>query len=264
MFLRKLFNSENKLTWVFIDLLIVIIGVYCAFLIQNYAENQKNAKERDRVVTALKYEMEAFRFLMTEISAGMKGETQKMKAILAETNYSDFSNSRFIEPQYDYQTIEYALNLQNSSIVDFELYNALQSLYVEIKKIEHAERLLTETSRRYHTLPSNLNKESDAYKLGWTENYDNFVRYITLTEDRGSISSRIAKASTSSLSLVNKRLGPKKSKQIETELILGYAKKVASEEHAVLLGKKYFPSFSEKEIKQLYQQATQSKSNTKE
>lgn len=58
MFLRKLFSKDNRLTWVVIDLIIVIIGVYCAFAIQSYADNQKISQERDRVLTALKYEME--------------------------------------------------------------------------------------------------------------------------------------------------------------------------------------------------------------
>lgn len=254
MFLRKIFSSDNKFTWVIIDLFIVIIGVYCAFLIQNYAENEKNAKESDRIITAMKYEMEAFRFLMSEISAGMSADARRLYGILGESRYTDYSNFRFIEPQYDYQTIQYALNLQNSAIIDFELYNKLQSLFVEIKKIEHAERLLTETSRRYKTLPTSLDKSSNEYILTWAENYDNFVRYVTLVEDRAGISGRIAISSTDALEIINERLGPK-AKEIEKELILGYAVNFDNEEQAIFLGKKYFPNFTEEEIRQLYRQA---------
>ncbi|MEO9482285.1 MAG: hypothetical protein ABJG47_02520 [Ekhidna sp.] len=255
MFLRKLFNSENKLTWVLIDLIIVIIGVYCAFLIQSYAESEKNLKERDRVVSALKYELEYFRFQMTQISGGMTGYSAQLTEVLEKGSYGNFSDFRFIEPQYDYQTIQYALSLQNSEIIDFELYNVLQSLFVEIKKIEHVERLLTETSRRYKTLPSNVSKETTEYKLTWTENYDNFDRFVTLIADRGGISSRIASASEGALPLINKRLGAQKSRAIERELISKNMGVAENEKEAVFLVKKFFPDFSEEEIRELYRQA---------
>ncbi|WP_370090031.1 hypothetical protein [Ekhidna sp.] len=261
MFLRKLFKAENKFTWVLVDLLIVIIGVYCAFLIQSYAEQEKNEKEKDRVITALKYELEAFRFQMTEFSLGMISYAQELSSTLKEGDYANFSDFRFIEPQYDYQTIQYSLSLQNPEIVDFELYNTLQSLFVEIKKMEHVERLITETSRRYHTLPSNLSKQSPEYKLAWADNYDNFNRFVTLINDRGNIAKRIAIASENALPLINDRLGEKKAKAVEKDLITQNLDKVKSEDEAVFLAKKLFPDFSEEEIRQLYRKANEESSS---
>ncbi|MEP1035300.1 hypothetical protein [Ekhidna sp.] len=264
MFLRKLFNSENKFTWVLIDLLIVIIGVYCAFLIQSEAEDAKNAKEKDRVVTALKYELEAFRFQMSGISQGMGNYSKRLSSVLQQGNYENFSDYRFIEPQYDYQTIQYALSLQSSEIIDFELYNLLQSLFVEIKKIEHVERLITETSRRYRTIPSNVNKETIQYKMTWTENYDNFDRFVTLITDRSGISARVAEASAGALPLINERLGQKKSRAIEKQLLMENMDIARNEQEAVFIAKQFFPNFSEGEIRELYQQANQSDSTQSE
>ena len=102
MFLRKIFSANNKLLWVLVDLFIVIIGVYCAFLMQNYAEQSKNAKEQDKVLTALKYELEFFRYRMFETSLGMQGKLRGLKEIQAKGSYDYFSDYRFIEPQYDY------------------------------------------------------------------------------------------------------------------------------------------------------------------
>ncbi len=255
MFLRKLFSTKNKFIWVLIDLLIVIIGVYCAFLIQNYAENEKNLKERDRVITAMKYELEAFRFQMTEISRGMAGYAKQLSAFQQQGTYGNFSDYRFIEPQYDYQTIQYALSLQNSEIIDFELYDVLQSLFVEIKKIEHVERLLTETSRRYRSIPGNISNETTEYKLVWTDNFDNFNRFVTLIGDRSSISGRIAEASVEALPLINARLGYEKSHAIERELLLENMDIARNEQEAVFLAKQFFPNFTEEEIRQLYREA---------
>ena len=254
MFLRKLFSSDNKFTWVLIDLLIVIIGVYCAFLIQSYAETQKNRKESDRVLTALKHELEFFRYRMYETALGMKNEGEKLLTVRASRSYVDFSNYRFIEPQYDYQTIEYALNVQNTEIIDFELYEVLQSLRVEIKKIEYVERLLTETSRRYRSLPEKLDPKSTTYQLILSENQDNFDRFVTLITDRGGISARISKASTEAIPILNERLGEEKTHEIERQIILENVDLVDNEDQAVVLAKRLFPDFSEEEIRELYKQ----------
>lgn len=228
------------------------IGVYCAFIIQNYAEKEKNNKERDRVLTALKFEIELFRFTMSEISIGMDGYSKELKSTLSQGEYSNFSDYRFIEPQYSYQIVEYSINNQNVQIIDFELYDELQKLFSEIKKIEHVERLLTETARRYLTLPSNINRSDNTYKLAWAENYDNFNRFVILIRDRGQIATRIAEASTNALPLINQRLGAAKTKQIETEILIRNIDRVRNEEEAVYLVKQYFPSFTKEEVVQLY------------
>lgn len=252
MFLRKLFSNDNKATWVVIDLIIVIIGVYCAFLIQNFAEDNKTQKERDRVLTALKYEMEIFRYRMHETTLGMQALEADLRSIKDKGSYTSFADYRFIEPQYDYQTISYALNLQNTEVVDFLLYDQLQSLFVEIKKIEHAERLITETSRRYHSIPPQLQKSAPAYAVIDTENKDNFNRFITLVGDRADISGRIAEASAVAMPIINERLGSRKARDIERQIIVDNSDKAQNEDEAVRLGELFFPNFSDAEIRELY------------
>lgn len=255
MFLRKLFSPGNKFTWVLIDLAIVIIGVYCAFLIQSYSKTAQNRKEKEHVLSALKLEMEFFRYRMYETSLGMAAKSNELIAVQNEGDYANFSDFRFIEPQYDYQTIQYALNLENPDIVDFELYNVLQSLFVEIKKIEHVERLITETSRQYKSLPAALKKGSVPYEIIRSENHDNFQRFVRLIRDRQSISSRIASASSESLPIVNERLGKSKSMELERQMILENIGAVPNEDAAVKITQKLFPHFTEKELRKLYQQA---------
>lgn len=252
MFLRKLFQGNNKAGWVLIDLLIVIIGVYCAFLIQNYSTNQQNKKEEDRILTALKYELEQFRYTMFQVATGMGNYSRELSKTASENTYSNFSDFRFIEPQYGYQIIEYSLNLQNTDIVDFELYNSIQGLFVEIKKMEHVERLLTETARRYISLPEGLPKSSPEYQVRWAENYDNFNRFTVLIRDRAEIAARVATASADALPIINDRLGPEKTKEIEKEILLSNIDLARNEDEAVQIVKKFFPNFEEEEVRELY------------
>ncbi len=194
---------------------------------------------------------------MYQTSLGMNNMLEDLKKIQSEGKYKIFTDYRFIEPQYDYQTIQYAITLQNTEIVDFVLYDELQSIFVEVKKIEHVERLLTETARRFKTIPSNLPAESDAYKILWTENWDNFNRFVTLTYDRGQISGRIAQAATDAMPIINNRLGPSKTKNIERDILLENLTSLGNEEQAVKAGKQFFPDFSNEEMRELYKIAAE-------
>lgn len=252
MFLRKLFSSDNKIAWAFVDLLIVIIGVYCAFVIQSASERDRTNTEKDRILTALKVEMEQFRFSMPQIALGMAAKEAELRATLEKEEYAYFGHFRFIEPQYGYQIIDYSMNIQNSDIVDFTLYSVLQALFVEIKKMEHTESLLTDTSRRYKTIASNLDRESSDYKIIWTENYDNFNRFLVLIGDRAEIATRVANASTMGLTLINERLGEAVTRKIEEEILLDNIGLVSTADEAVAMAGRFFPNFTESEIRDLF------------
>ncbi|MEL7003819.1 MAG: hypothetical protein AAFN93_13940, partial [Bacteroidota bacterium] len=143
-----------------------------------------------------------------------------------------------------------------TEIVDFELYNALQSIFVTVKRIEHAERLLTQTSQKYKTIPPALGKDTETYQLMYRENQDNFRRFITLIRDRGQISGRIAEASANALPLINDVLGSERAREIEKEIIFNNIDEVNNEEEAVYLVGQLFPDFTEEEVRQFYKEAT--------
>ena len=263
-----MFSSKSKRgrwAWALVDLFVVIIGVYIAFVLQNKASERRDAKEQEKVFTALKYELEHFRLQMPGMSGYMEGKVKELIVIRNEDRYGSFYDWRFIEPQYRYQIIEYAINLQNTEIVDFELYSALQKLYVEIKKLEHAERLITSTSLKYQTLPEGLPKSDPIYQINWAKNYDNFGRFITFLNDRGRVLQAIADASEVALPLINEKLDPLLKVAIEKDLISEGINRAPSEDAAVKMIQGYFPDIPENEVRQLYQQAadsTQTKSDT--
>ncbi|WP_424962127.1 hypothetical protein [Ekhidna sp.] len=252
-------SSRGKWAWAFVDLLVVIIGVYIAFLIQSSAAAEKDKKEKEKVFTALKFELEHFRLQMPGMSGYVAGEVEKYLAIRRDGDYASFTDWRFIQPQYSYQIIEFAIGIQNTEIVDFELYDALQKLYVEIKKLEHTESLIMETSMRYQTIPTGLSKSDPLYQITWANNYDHFGRFITFMNDRARILQAVADESQSALPIINEELGQEKTKEIETQFILSNAKRIQSEDQAVVFAKKIFPDFTEEEVRQLYRQATETK-----
>ncbi|NVJ47731.1 MAG: hypothetical protein HWE07_11410, partial [Cytophagia bacterium] len=54
MFIRRLFNIGEKAKWIIVELFVVFVGVYMAFLFQQYAEDQKLRQEKDKVLMSLK------------------------------------------------------------------------------------------------------------------------------------------------------------------------------------------------------------------
>ena len=218
MFLRKLFKVGDKLRWLALELLIVFVGVYLAFLFQSYNEQQKVTAEKEKVLSSLKKETEEFR-----ISFPLNADYQQKKVAEWDSIYiaggvSEYYNWRYIEPQYKFQVIEYALNLQGTEILDFELYEALLNLYQRIKQLEHTERLMTELGNQYNALPSSLSKSSDTYKGLYGQNRFHFWKFTRFANTRAGILLAVSDLASEVVKMIDDRLDIERQQQIAVEL----------------------------------------------
>lgn len=255
MFIRKLFKIGDKAKWLVLELLIVFVGVYMAFLFQSYAEDRKIDQEKDKVLTALKYELESFRAILPGRSKFMKNQLDPLMALTRKNEYSNFSNWFFLEPQYDFQIIEYALSLENNNIIDFEVYDELTAVYGAIKRLEHAERLIMEMSQRYVPIESQLSKQGKQVSLERATNLENFKRFVSFMSMRVTSLQGVADKSTVCLELINESMSPERRIEIETDLIqnnIGIFKTLEDAQESV---QALFPSFSLEEIKVLYEES---------
>lgn len=250
MFLRKLLKLENKLSWILIDLVIVIIGVYTAFLIQSYAEKNYNEREKEKVLTALKVELESFRLSFPRFADYMAGYHDEIK----DQEDVDFSGWRYIEPQYAYQIVEYAIRLENNEIIDFELYDELQKLFVGVKQLEHVERLITAYSGQYKVLikeldtghPSNLERKA--------ENASNLYYFKLYVRSRARSLQRVAIVSEDALEIIDNDLGLERARTIELDFLEENAGRILDQaagavDQAVPIIDGLFPKLSTDEIR---------------
>lgn len=259
MFIRKLFKIGDKAKWLALELVIVFIGVYLAFLFQNYNETVKVSKERDKVFKALKYELEAFRVKMPGMSSYMYGRRGEYLAKIEEDVYVDFADWRFIEPQYEYKIVEYAINLENTEIVDFQLYDRLQALYTVLKRLEHAERLMMETAQNYRGLPLGLASDHSEIRARHIDNMTNFKRLVVFMGDRAGNLQRVAQRSEECLELINAEMDQGQRKEIESELIASRIDLYDTIEAFVEDAQKAFPDFSKEEVESIYKKAKEGK-----
>lgn len=255
MFLRKLFKVGDKLRWLVLELVIVFIGVYLAFLFQSYNEQKKQDREKEKVYSALKYELEYFRTMLPGRSTHMRGVWRDLRKEYQAGEYSDFSDWRFIEPQYEYKIVEYAISSDNTELVDFRLYNQLQRLYSTIKRLEHAERLMMTMAQRYKPLPTKVPDAHPEVRTRIADNYHVFGRLILFMRDRANNLALVARESAKCLETINQLMDPETRKKVETELLSIESKDYDDEQRFVERAIELFPDFTESELKSIYQQA---------
>lgn len=244
----KLF-SKKGFKFLFLELIIVFLGVYLAFLIQSYTAQKQVESEKEKVLIGLKEDLEYFRLFFPGYATNAERLVQNWNETYVSGNYSDFYSWRFIQPQYDYTAIEYALEA-DADVIDFELNSSVSEVYQELQKLQHTELLITEIAMKYVRVPMELRNEP-AGKINEANNMHNFRLFIDRAVDRHRIMNRIAELSGNVLPDINSSFSPDELKAIEVELIakeLNLANEQQVQAYLPML-LNYFPNLSEEEIR---------------
>jgi hypothetical protein len=209
------FFSKDGLKFLMLELVIVFLGVYGAFLLQNYSENQKLKSEQEKVLAGLKEDLEYFRIYFPGFTSS--GQVEQWQETLNEEKYIDFSEWRFIQPQYDYTAIEYALKA-DAAVIDYELNSKLAEIYLELQKLRYAEDLMTGLAMKYVDVPEEY-RDTPEGRFQLRNNYLNFERFVNRADDRNVIMRRIAQQSSEFLPTLNEMFSTSKLREIEISLI---------------------------------------------
>ncbi|MFY0591477.1 hypothetical protein [Roseivirga sp.] len=262
MFIRKLFKIGDKAKWLTLELLIVFIGVYLAFLFQGYAENTKIDKEKEKVLVGLKLELEEFRTGFQRFADFQGEKVKEWDSLFRAKEVATYYDWRYIEPQYNFKIIEYALNQKGTDIVTFELYTKLSELYVEIKKLEYTERLMTELALNYNIIPNDLDRTKGQGAILAAQNRFHFYKFKNFARDRTGELRRVWKESSEAIVMINEELGPKKIKEVEMALLEKYLTGGVKIEFVKEIFDEYFPNYTEADFQEMVDQI-RSKKNAK-
>ena len=226
MFLRRFFKIGDKVRWLLLELVVVFIGVYLAFLFNSYNERVKNEKEREKVLISLKKEIDKFRLSAPLNAEGQSNVLNKWREAYKEGELVRFDNWRFLEPQYNFQVIEYAINQSGTDIIEFELFRAVSELYREIKQLEHSERMMTTRSGQYKIIPEGLSKNSENYMLLAAENKFNLQRMIAAAFDRVNNLNQVAQWADDISILINERITIDQQNEVAFDILPDFFKGV--------------------------------------
>lgn len=246
----RIFSKEG-IKFLFLELIIVFLGVYLAFLFQSYSEQRKIDAEKEKVLIGLKEDLEYFRIFFPDYAGAP--EAEEWRKLASSGEYNDFSTWRFIQPQHDYTAIEYALSL-DAEIIDFELNSVAAEIYQELKKLEHVEIILTELAMRYTAIPEG-NASGAQIEMAEANNLLNFKRFADRYADRARIMLRIAEMSEKELPAINENFTADELKEIELVLLKRNIS-LESEEQIdfyVNVIKQFFPNLTEEEIRSALQ-----------
>ena len=221
LIIKDLLKNLKKISWqvIALELFIVFLGVYLAFVFSNYQEQQKIDKESDKLLASLKVELEYIRLRFPGMGAYQKSLNKELDSIWAAGETSAYYKWRFIQPQYDFTTLEYALETHESSIVNFELYKSLTNIYRRISQLKHTELLVTEVAARYQSVDDSFKKYPEIELQRIADNRMNFYRFIEFNKIRANTLADIGQLSNDCLAIINQKLGSKKQIELEKKLI---------------------------------------------
>lgn len=165
-----------------LDLAIVITGVSVAFVLNNWNESKKEHAERVKVLTSLRTELQSVKKYFPNFASYQQDRIKEWDSLKQLGQLADFYNYRYIQPQYNYEIVSFALETRNTNIVDFKLHEQLMKIYNAIKRLEQAEIYMTEIALQYQPVASNdVNSDVQA------RNDFLFSRFVVFGKDRANI-----------------------------------------------------------------------------
>lgn len=254
-FLSKISDSLGiKWQLVLVELVIVFVGVYLAFFLNSIQEEKYIQQESDKIWSSLKIELEGIRLAFPLWAEGQAEQNVEWDSLYAKEEIAKFYTWRYIQPQYDFTTIQYAIESREGNIVDFDMYKRLTTLYRYIQQLEHSENLMTEVGMRYKNIPNGIDKNQEYWVL-FAENKFLFYKFIDFSKMRVGSLKRIAKLSEDLLDIINQKLGAERQRVLEKEFIQQQIVLVGSNAPKEVLRARInenFPNLSDADIDEIY------------
>lgn len=194
---------ENSWKSFLLELLVVFVGVYLAFELNNFSENQKVRNEKDKVMTSLKHELDVIGISFGDMGNYQKAIANEWDSLLRMDKITDFHNWRYIQPQYNYAVLEYAIDTRDTRIINFELYEKLIKIHREIKKLEFTENLMTEFGGKLRNIPQGIDTMNMEYKARRADNKFSFYKFTSYARDRGNILMSLPELAREALAIIN-------------------------------------------------------------
>lgn len=132
-----------------LELVIVFVGVYLAFVLAEYREERRLDDRRDRVIALLQDGASQFEGLFTGFAQFHEGHNAEVRAVLERGEVPDFGDQLYVAPQYPIDVIAYVLTNESFDVFDLDLYLPLTQYANGIKRLMSIEAELTDLADRY-------------------------------------------------------------------------------------------------------------------
>ena len=132
------------------ELVIVFVGVYGAFLFENYNDARKRNEERQKVYEALRNEIGSLRTNFAAIATYQVKFNRELKEKIdrGETP-NEVRHLRYVAPQYSLEVLENALRFNSFELLDLPLHIQLSRYHSLINMLSYTEQKITGLSESY-------------------------------------------------------------------------------------------------------------------
>lgn len=210
-----------------LELIVVFVGVYLAFELNNYSESQKIRNEKDKIMTSLKQELDYIGLTFGGMGGFQQSKVEEWDSLQERGEFTSFYSWRYIQPQYNYAVLEYALNTHDARIVDFDLYEKLVKIHREIKKLEFTENLMTEWGGKFKNMPQDVDTTSFEYKARLADNRFSFYKFTNYAEDRANTLSNLPEVAREALVVINQHFSPERRFELEKAFLMKRVSNIA-------------------------------------
>ena len=176
----------------FVDLIVVFIGVYLAFIFAEYQQDQKKHRETQRVIGLLQIGVSRLEGAFNGAVGFHERFDENFSAQLETEEIPHFGFQTYVAPQYPIDQIQYIITSESYDLFDLDLYVWLTEYSNAIQRIMYVEEKIVEMSDRYQPLPP----DSDpAYARIYGQQMYYAKRYLQYMNMRGDISAQLGKMS---------------------------------------------------------------------
>lgn len=172
-----------------LELVIVFLGVYLAFLFNGYKEKQRTEAEIQRVAALMEVGLDRYEELFEGFAQRHTIKNEEFRQQLANNQIPVFYETYYASPQYPVDVINFVLTREGYEVFSLDFYLPLTSFAHAIQRIMYAEEKLVQLGERYRRLPP---AESPNYQQVFNEQYILAQQYYRYLEMRRSMSEDLA------------------------------------------------------------------------
>ncbi|MCB1045346.1 MAG: hypothetical protein KDC35_20560 [Acidobacteria bacterium] len=153
--------NKGKFWAYLLELFTVFLGVYGAFLLNNYQEEKKREQQRNQLVDLVKFAVTHYESRFGGFAAWQETHLSEFRNLYAAGAIPDFGDAYYPAPQYPIDVFEYILTEHSYSLATKQEYLPLVEYVNGVKRLMYVEEQLVMLSDQYAPLPTQEGQSVD-------------------------------------------------------------------------------------------------------
>ncbi len=136
-----------------LELVIVFVGVYLAFVLTEYQEDRQRERRTERIVQVLDLGLQRYEQVFGAMVQYHDRENAALRELLEAGGLPDFGDVYYPAPQYPMDVIDYIVTEEAFRVFDVDYYVGLIGFTNAVQRLMYIEEKLVGVAARYQPLP---------------------------------------------------------------------------------------------------------------